>query len=362
MRKTFIILGLVVLLLGGAAAGVGYWIVYGVNTPEYTSARSVKIPPGASFEVVVDSLTQNGIVHRPETFSLMARVTGWKDQVKPGHYTIESGASNYDLLDTIRKGLQTPVRLTVPPGSRPEVVAAAIASQMNFTPEDFLNALSDSTLAARLNTDTLHLFSYMLPETYFVYWLTDAPTVVEKIKGEFDQFFTPDMHNRADSLNLSVEGILSIASIVEWETNHNEEKPEIAGVYLNRLKKRWRLDADPTVQFALLQLEGKRRRLLFQDYKIDHPYNTYTFRGLPPGPVTNPSPSSIKAVVNPVDHNFMFFVAKGDGSHTFTRTLSEHRRASRAFHQLMRERRRQQALEARTAEQTAEKTAEQTSD
>ena len=351
MRKTILIVALSLVVLGAALGGIGYWMMYGVNTPEYDGAISVKIPPSASFDTVVDSLVTLGILKNPQTFKMIAGATGWKEQVKPGHYSIESGKSNYDLLDTIRKGLQTPVRVTIPPGSRPDRVAEAVAKQMNFDAEDFLAAVNDANLAGELGTDTLHLFSYMLPETYFVYWLTDAPSMVKKIKSEFDQFFTPEMRKKADDMGYSVEEVLSVASIVEWETNHDEEKPEIAGVYLNRLKERWRLDADPTVQYALLEIEGKRRRLFFADYKIDHPYNTYKFRGLPPGPVTNPSPSSINAVLDPVDHNYMFFVAKGDGSHTFTRTLSEHVRASREFHRLMQQRRREQAQQQAAAQE-----------
>ena len=345
MNKKWLILVIGVFVLLGVAGGTGYWMLYGVNTPEYAEARSVKIPPGSALETVVDSLQANGILNNAGSFSLVAKLTGWGDQLKPGHYTIESGASNHDLLDTIRKGLQTPVKLTIPPGSRPQRVAQAVARQMYFSEDDFLVALRDTSLAAELGTDTLHLFSFMLPETYFVYWLSDAPAVVRKIKGEFDDFFSPTMQAGADSMGLTVEEVLRVASIVEWETQHVPEKPTIAGVYLNRLRQRWRLDADPTVQYALLQIEGQRRRLLFADYKIQHPYNTYLYRGLPPGPVTNPSPSSIEAVVRPADHNYMFFVAKGDGSHTFTRTLREHVNASRAFHRLMRERRRQQELE-----------------
>lgn len=339
-KKIFIALACLGLVAIGAG-GWGYWMMYGVNTPAYDEARSVKIPPGSSFEAVVDSLQRGGILERAGTFTTIAQLTGWKDQVKPGHYTIESGASNYDLLDTIRKGLQTPVRLTIPPGSRPDVVAEVVAKQMNFSKDDFLMALNDSTLAAEAGTDTLHLFSYMLPETYFIYWLSDAPTVVKKIKSEFDSFFTDEMKTGAEAQGLTVDEVLRVASIVEWETNHVPEKPRVAGVYLNRLKKRWRLDADPTVQYALLEIEGKRRRLFFRDYDIQHPYNTYQFRGLPPGPVTNPSPTSIQAVVNPEEHSYMFFVTKGDGSHTFTRTLREHVNASRAFHRMMQQRRRE---------------------
>ena len=358
MRKTILIIVLSVCILGVIAGGVGYWIVYGVNTPEYTEARSIKIPPGSSFEVVVDSLVANDILKNTGTFNLVANVTGWDKQVKAGHYSIESGHSNYDLLNIIRKGFQSPVKVTIPPGSRPDVVAAVVAKQLNFPPEDFLDALEDVELASELNTDTLHLFSYMMPETYFVYWLTDARSLVKKVKGEFDQFFTTSMKEQAKEQRLTVNEVLRVASIVEWETNHVEEKPDVAGVYLNRLHSPnfWRLDADPTVEYALLQLNGKRTgrwgRLFTADYKVDHPYNTYKYRGLPPGPINNPSPSSIKAVLQPRDHDYMFFVAKGDGSHTFTRTLAEHRRASREFHRLMQQRRRQKALEKAAQEQS----------
>ena len=359
MRKTILIIALTIVALAGIAGGVGYWMVYGENTPEYEEARSVKIPPDAPFTTVVDSLLDNGILKNSGTFNLVANLTGWNEQVKPGHYSIESGQSNYDLLNTIRKGLQTPVRVTIPPGARRDVVAAVVSKQLNFPPEDFISALDDVELANELNTDTLHLFSYMLPETYFVYWLTDAPSLVRKVKGEFDQFFTQEMRAQATEQELTVDEVLRVASIVEWETNHIEEKPDVAGVYLNRLQSGsyWRLDADPTVEYALLQLNGKKvgrwGRLFTADYKVDHPYNTYKYRGLPPGPINNPSPSSIKAVLQPRDHDYMFFVAKGDGSHTFTRTLQEHVRASREFHRLMQQRRREKALQA-AQEQTSD--------
>lgn len=351
MRKTLLIIVLGLFGLLAIAGGIGYWMVYGTNTPEYAEARSVKIPPDASFSTVVDSLTEAGILKNAGTFNTVANATGWSEQVKPGHYSIESGQSNYDLLNTIRKGLQTPVKVTIPPGARPDVVAAVVSKQLYFPPEDFIHAIEDVELARELNADTLHLFSYMLPETYFVYWLTDAESLVRKIKGEFDQFFTAEMKEQAKEQRLTVDEVLRVASIVEWETNHVEEKPDVAGVYLNRLHSPdyWRLDADPTVEYALLQLNGKRvgrwGRLFTADYKVDHLYNTYKYRGLPPGPLNNPSPSSIKAVLQPRDHNYMFFVAKGDGSHTFTRTLAEHRRASREFHRLMQQRRRQRAQE-----------------
>lgn len=342
MLRKLLVAALVLIVLGGIGAGVGYWMVFASNTPDYSGTRNVKIPRGATFEAVVDSLSASGILKRERTFTWIAEGTGWGNQIKAGHYSFHEGTSNYGLLDTLRRGLQTPIHLTIPPGTRPEVVARVLAKQMTFSPAAFLDALKDPTLADELGTDTTHLFAYMMPETYFMYWLTDERTVIRKVKQQFDRFYADQKANATRDLDLTADEVLRLAAIVEWETGIRDEKPKVAGVYLNRLRDRWRLDADPTVQYAVLQREGKKRRLFFRDYAIDHPYNTYKFRGLPPGPVTNPSPSSIASILNADEHEYYFFVATGEGGHTFTRTLREHRRAAQAYYRVMQERRRQQ--------------------
>lgn len=216
----------------------------------------------------------------------------------------------------------------------------------DFDAPDFLAALRDPVVAASLGTDTTHLFGYMLPETYNFYWLTDAETVIRRIKEDFDSYFNTDRQAKAEAAGLSKDDVINLAGIVEWETGINDEKPRVAGVYLNRLRRRgWRLQADPTVQYAVMAREGRKRRLLNVDYGIRHPYNTYLIDGLPPGPITNPSKSSIDAVLNAEEHNYMFFVARGDGSHVFSRTLGEHNRAAAQYHALQRQRR-QQAQDA----------------
>ena len=331
---------LALLLLSG---GIGAWIIYGPNTPDYPGERSVKIPEGARFAAVADSLEASGILAARTPFVWMGRLTGWGDQVKAGHYTFAAGASNYDLLDALRRGLQTPIRLTIPPGSRPNVVAAVAARHMAFPADSFAAALRDTALATALDTDTTHLFGYMLPETYFFYWQTPARTVVRRVKEAFDTYYAERLQAAADSLDLSKAEVANLAAIVEWETARRSEKPTIAGVYLNRLDRGMALQADPTVQYAVLAREGRKRRLFFRDYEIDHPYNTYTYRGLPPGPVTNPSKSSLQAAVQPEQHNYYYFVADGDGGHTFSRTHREHINAANAYRELMRERRREQA-------------------
>lgn len=334
---------LAALVSGLVLAGTGAWIIFGANTPNYGGERSVKVPPGADFAAVVDSLEERGILASQATFRLVGWLSGWRHQVKTGHYTFEAGASNYRMLNVLRRGLQTPIRVTIPPGSRPEVVAAVAGRDMAFTPAEFHAALRDTALAAALDTDTTTLFGYMMPETYFFYWQTPAEEVVRRIEEQFDTFYERNLQAGADSLDLTKSELVALASIIEWETGIVDEKVRIAGVYLNRLDRGMPLQADPTVQYAVMEREGQKRRLLFKDYDIEHPYNTYNFRGLPPGPLTNPSPSSMRAVVNAEDHRYFYFVATGDGDHTFSRTLREHVRAANEYRRLMRERRREQA-------------------
>ncbi len=339
MQKKLLKIAAVFAVLAVIGIGVVYWMTSSSNTTDFDGKRTVYIARNASFDSVVDSLSSAGILGDAASFKLFGSLTGWGNQVKAGHYAFESGASNRDLLSTLRRGLQEPVNVVIPPGSRKEVVAAVVAKHMEFSKQDFLNALVDTELAAELGTDTTSIFGFMLPDTYSFYWLTDAPTVVKRVKKYFDDFYKKEYAGNPLGLDLSPTDVASVAALVEWESNHNEEKPTIAGVYLNRLRDQWLLQADPTVQFALLQTEGRKRRLFFRDYKIDHPYNTYIYRGLPPGPVTNPSRSSIRAALRPEAHSYYYFVTNGNGSHVFSKTLREHNNAAKRFYALQRARR-----------------------
>lgn len=341
-RLRLILAALALLVL---IAGTGAWILFGPNTPDYEGERGVTIPDGTDFNAVVDSLAERDILASRSTFRWVGAVTGWRNQIKAGYYTFGAGASNYAILNKLRRGLQTPIRLTIPPGSQPEVVAAQAAQDMAFSADSFLTALRDTALAAELGTDTTHLFGYMLPETYFVYWGTPAADVVRRVKQQFDEFYAGQLQSGADSLNLSKPEVVTLASIVEWEAHRSEERRRIAGVYLNRLEIGMALQADPTVQYAILEREGSKRRLLYEDYDIDHPYNTYNYRGLPPGPVTNPSRSALRSVATAEDHDYLYFVANGNGGHTFSRTYQEHVRAANEYRRRIRQRRREQRRE-----------------
>jgi len=344
--KIVAVLALVTVLAGAA---FGYWLLLAPNTESYDGYRGVKLPAGASFEQVADSLEAAGLITSRSSFRLAGQVTGWGRQLKPGYYRFQEGANNRTLLDKIRKGRQDPVRVTIPPGTRPGVLAAVVRRQLDTDSAAFHQALLNDSLAASLGTDTAHLFGYMRPNSFDIYWTTSPEGVVRRLKQEWDRFWTDQMQQNADNLGLSRDEVLTMASIVEWEARQPEERPRIAGVYLNRLlgrtpSGRMRLQADPTVQYAIMMQEGGRmRRLFFEDYRFPSPFNTYLIDGLPPGPINNPSESSIRAVLEPEIHDYVFFVARGDGGHVFSRTLAEHNRAAAAYREMMRQRRQEQA-------------------
>lgn len=342
-RRTLFRILLPCAVLAMAALWLGYELALAPNTPAYEGKREVRIAPGASFEAAVDSLEAAGVLASRRRFVWFARLTGWGDQIKAGHYALAAGLSNRDLLSTLRRGLQEPVHVTIPPGATQDALAAAVARSMAFPAGAFRAALHDTLLAAELGTDTTHLAAFMLPDTYFFYWLTSPRDVIRSVKQQFDRFYEKTRAASPNPPDLTPEEVLRLASIVEWETHDAAERPRVAGVYLNRLRHGWPLQADPTVQYAVMAEEGQKRRLLFKDYERPHPYNTYRFRGLPPGPINTPSPASIRAVLNPEDHDYYFFVANGDGTHTFSRTLREHNQAARAYRRLMRQRRKAQA-------------------
>ncbi|TDI76332.1 MAG: endolytic transglycosylase MltG [Bacteroidetes bacterium] len=350
MKRTarIIIAGLLGLtLVGGITA---YLVVWAPATTEYIEARSLWIAPGDHMDAVADSLEARKILIGSGGFVALAKFTGWGDQIKAGHYLIDSGVSNIDILQKLRKGLQEPVNVYVPAGTRRERVARSISTNMAFSEADARAAMADSALAMELGTDTTNLLGYMLPNTYRFYWLTDAADVIRKVKAEAD-IVLKQARPADEKRPLSDQDVLILASIVEWETNHVPEKATIAGVYLNRIRDRWRLDADPTVQYMVLMMEGDKRRLYFSDYRRQHPYNTYRFRGLPPGPVTNPSASSIEAVLNPEDHSYYFFVSTGNGSHLFSSSLAEHNRRAREYRATMDKRRAARAREVAATNQ-----------
>lgn len=252
----------------------------------------------------------------------------------PGRYLVDGRVSYADILSMMARGIQDPVRVTVLPGIDKHRLARSLSFQLRADSLEFIRQFDDSSeVALDLRLRGGELFSRMLPNTYEFFWTSTPENTVRRLYREFERAVTQRYVEEIASHDLSLEEIIILASIVEWEARFDEEKPRISGLYLNRLNRNMMLQADPTVIYAL----GERRRLLFADYEIDHPYNTYRVRGLPPGPITNPSLSSIRAVLLPEEHDYLFMVATPEGTHRFTKTYSEHQKASEEWRQWLRE-------------------------
>ena len=337
MRKILILL--VFLGLAGAA-GVG-WLAFlpNVAAPAGDAERhSVKLPEGVSFDAAVDSLQASGALRSETSFRTFAGLTGWGDQVKTGHYVLEPGMSNWAVLDKIRKGLVDPIRITIPGGLTPERFGRVLQRQLGTDSAEVVAALRAPDLAEQLGTDPANLFGHMRANTYDIRWTQDARRAVTRVHEWHDRYWTDEKRAQAEALGLTPDEVITLASIVQWEAQKPEERPAIAGVYLNRLlgrtsSGRMRLQADPTVQYALMESDGgPMRRLLFKDYAFPHPYNTYQIDGLPPGPINTPSDDAIDAVLAGGErHDYLYFVADGSGWHDFSATVAEHNAKARRW-------------------------------
>lgn len=275
---------------------------------------------------IADTLATRQIIDHPEVFRLYTRIKGASRAIKPGTYEMRRGTAWADVLEKLVAGDVVMMLVIVPEGWTAAQIGARIASATN-TPVDSVltHLLSDSTAAA-FGVPGPTLEGYLYPATYQFPVGTPMTAVVETLVARYKRVWTPELRARADSLEMSEREVMTLASIVEKEAKRWAERDTIAGVYHNRLRIGMPLQADPTVQYAL---GTHQTRLLYShiDDVADNPYNTYTNRGLPPGPIASSSEGAIRATLNPADVDFLYFVARPDGSHVFTRTLAEHNAA-----------------------------------
>lgn len=289
------------------------------------SAR-VTIPPGASVGVAAESLAVKGIIGAPRLFRLYARLTRRDRVVKPGTYLLERGSSWNDALTALTEGRGIVYTVTIPEGWTIATMIPTLAREVKVPEESLQVAVADSAMRGRLQIGTPTLEGYLFPETYVFPDGATARDVVATMVRQFERQWKPEWTARLDSLGMTRHEVMTLASIIEKEARVAEERPVISGVYHNRLQRGMLLQADPTVQYAL---GGHRARVLYRDLRVDSPYNTYRYPGLPPGPIASPGAASIEAALYPAAVPYLFFVAHPDGHHTFSRTLREHNEAVR---------------------------------
>ncbi|MEZ4457837.1 MAG: endolytic transglycosylase MltG [Gemmatimonadales bacterium] len=300
----------------------------GAGTAGTGPTEGIFLPPGTTFGQTVDSLAAHGLVTNRSWFTALARAGRYDRRLKAGYYEINRGASPVFVLKLLAAGSEKTVRFTVPEGFTIIDIASAAEARLGLSKDSVIAVANDTALAREFGVPADNLEGYLLPETYFVSRLVTARGLVRQMAEEFRQAWQPDWDARAAELGLDRRGLVTLASIVEGEARYDEDRTLVAAVYLNRIRLRMPLQADPTVQYAIQMATGARKPRLFErDYGFPSPYNTYLHPGLPPNPVGAPSVKSIEAVLAPAPVPYLYFVAGLDGRHVFTRSYGEHLRA-----------------------------------
>lgn len=290
----------------------------------------VYIPSGSSYTVMLDSLA--GAVGNMDSFRKVAARYSLEENFKAGRYRITPENTNKDIVRMLRYGWENPMRLTLSGNIRTlERLSGILGRRLDADSADFMAFFSNPDVWKGNGFTGETFMSMFIPNTYEVYWTVSPEKFVGRMKDEYDRFWGGERRAKAERIGLSPVEVSILASIVCEETNHTPEMPRIAGVYMNRLKKGMKLDADPTVKFALG--DPSIKRILLRHLEVDSPYNTYRNTGLPPGPITIPSVRGIDAVLDYEHHNYLYFCANAsmDGTHKFATTLAEHNRNAREY-------------------------------
>lgn len=298
---------------------------------ESSKGKLIYIPTGSTYSYVLSMLKDEDILIDTSSFKRTASRMGYPHSVKPGCYKITKGMSNRKLINMLRAGLQTPVKVTFNNVRTPEQIAGKIGGQIEADSLSIITLFRNPGTAAKYNLAPETLIAIFTPNTYEFFWTTSAEELFERMHKEYQRFWNDERLEKAAALNLSKEEVITLASIVEEESVKKDERPRIAGVYINRIRKGIPLQADPTIKFAVGDFG--LRRILTKHLNIDSPYNTYKNRGIPPGPINSPSISAIDAVLNYEQHSYLYFCAKADfsGYHAFARTLTEHNKNAREY-------------------------------
>ena len=286
----------------------------------------VCIPTGSSYEQVLDTLYSKLNITNQKAFTWLAARKHYPALIKPGRYVIDRGLSYNGLINLLRSGKQTPVRITFNNVRTLNDIAGRIGRQIEADSSQIMGFLSDSTHYKDDGFTKENVISLFIPDTYEFYWNTNSKGLYTRMLKEYRLFWNDKRLSKAKEKGLSPSEVTILASIIDDEVVKYEEKPRIAGVYLNRLKRGMPLQACPTIKFAINDFTITR--VLKKYLIVDSPYNTYIHSGFPPGPIGCASVEGIDAVLNAEKHDYIFFAAKSDfsGYHNFSRTLSEHNR------------------------------------
>lgn len=311
-------------------------------SPNLTIAGAGKytlyIPTGSTYESVLDSLRSANYIDDMASFEWVADFMKYPESVKSGRYIFTNGMSNRAMINKLRSGAQSPLNIVITKKRLKTELAESICSRLEISAGSLLQLLNDQDFLEQYGLNIETVMAIFLQNTYEVWWNTSAGELVDRMYSEYERFWNKERLSKAADLGLSPIEVITIASIVEEETIMEDEKPTVAGVYINRIRENWKLQADPTIKFALKNFG--LQRILYKHLEVESPYNTYKYKGLPPGPICLPGPGSIAAVLNAEKHAYMFMCAKDDlsGYHNFAKTDRQHNQNRRKYQQALNQR------------------------
>ena len=335
-RKPFFLISGILLLLVIMAGIYAYSVIF--RPVALKETIYIYIDQEKNYENVVTQLKENEVLPSEKIFRLLAERMNYPAKVKTGRYAISDGMTMPEVIRLLRSGNQTPVDLTFNNMRTRENLAGRISQQLMMDSVTLLNALKDPATAEKYGFNESSFLSMFIPNTYEVYWNTGTGNLLDRMKSEYDTFWSEARREKAEKIGLSPLEVSTLASIVEEEATYADEYPVVAGLYLNRLQKEMRLEADPTVKFAVGDFS--LRRILYKHLEVESPYNTYKNSGLPPGPIRIPSIRAIDGTLSPQQHNYLFMCAKEDlsGRHNFAVTHAEHARNAARYQKALNER------------------------
>ena len=323
-----VILTLVVLFLG-----IGITLVVGLLLPISSETSVLLIHRGDNADKIATAVGEECSAPQRWTFTLMAAATSYSHHIRPGRYDIGNGQPFFKVFRNLYSGRQTPLRLTLPIVRTRAELATFLGEKLEMPADSFYTCLSDSAVLEKYGVSRQTALCIFLPNTYEVYWTITPRELLERMQRESNAFWTEDRQAKLSRIlpGFTQQEAITLASIVEQETQNNEERPDVAGLYVNRLRKGIPLQADPTVKFALQDFSIKR--VMHEHLKTDSPYNTYKHTGLPPGPICTPSLASLNAVLNFREHTYIYMCAKEDfsGTHNFATDYTTHLQNARKY-------------------------------
>ncbi len=317
----------------GFFMGILIFTFYFPNYYEGKEPVRFEIKQGSTLNEVIDELYARGIIPSKTNMKIAAMISGSEKNVKAGTYEIPNGISYLKLLDILTKGQPLPQKLvTIQEGIWQEKLASLLEEQIGISAERFMKLSRDKKFIKTLGLNVNFLEGYLLPETYYFYLGSTEEEIIKRLSDEMQKFLSkPEYVERMKELKMNRHQILTMASIIDGESNVVSEFRRIAGVYYNRLKRGMLLQADPTIQYIVRHRRKKVNKIYYKDLEIDSPFNTYKYPGLPPAPINNPGKDAIRAALYPEEHDYYYFVADGNGGHVFSRTHSQHLRNVRRY-------------------------------